>query len=150
MTPLAIALRLLAREEYPEGREALRRLVEQSPRDAVAWAYLSGAELALADVEAARRASDRALALDPDGFAPHLKAGELAFRLGDLRLAETRFLAALRAVEPGTPEAAAARRALVAVRSRLRGSIAHGARLPRMRLSLGWFRRHSDTPEGAR
>jgi len=141
MTPLAAALRMLAREEYEQGRGALRRLVGRSPDDAVAWAYLSGAELAMADVDAARAALQHALALDPDGFAPRLKAGELALRLGDLQTAETQFVAALRAVEPGTAQAEAARRALVMVRTRLRGAIAHGATLPRIGSPIAWVRR---------
>lgn len=147
MSTLASPLRALAREEWVEGRDGLLAVVAGEPDNADAWAYLSGAHLALAEVEPARHASERALELDPDGFAPRLKAGELALRLGDLRLAEAQFLAALRAVEPGTSEAAAARRLLALVRTRLERSIRHGAQLPRwpglarLRRRAGWPRR---------
>jgi tetratricopeptide (TPR) repeat protein len=134
MTDLTSALRSLAREEWVEGREGLLAIVAAEPGHADAWAYLSGAHLALADVDGAQAASGRALALAPDAFAPQMKAGELSFRLGDLQMAEARFLAALRATEPGTPEAAAAKKALVVVRTRLRGSISHGARFPSLRI----------------
>jgi hypothetical protein len=63
-----------------------------------------------------------------------MKAGELSFRLGDLQTAEDRFLAAMRSVEPGTPQADAAKHALAVVRTRLRSSIAHGAKLPSLRM----------------
>jgi tetratricopeptide (TPR) repeat protein len=134
MTDLSSALRSLAREEWSDGRDGLLALVAAEPENADAWAYLSGAHLALADVEAAQVACRRALDLAPDAFAPLMKAGELSFRLGDLQAAEERFVAAMRAVEPGTPEAAAAKHALIVVRARLRGSIAHGARLPAWRI----------------
>lgn len=145
MSTLSAALRSLAREELAEGRAQLLELVAADPGDAAAWAYLSGAHLAFADVSDAQAASARSIELDPDGFVPRIKAGELELRLGDLDAAEASFLAALRAVEPGTPEAAAARRALVIVRTRLRGSIAHGATLPRLRAPLDWLRRRRQT-----
>jgi tetratricopeptide (TPR) repeat protein len=143
---LSAALRFLAREEFTEGRDALLGLVASEPEHADAWAYLSGAHLALGEAEPAQAASARALELDPDGFAPLLKAGELALRLGDLQGAETRFLAALRSVEPSSPEAAAARRSLVIVRNSLRKSIAHGAVLPKLRAITGRLGRSSPQP----
>jgi tetratricopeptide (TPR) repeat protein len=155
---LAAALRALAREEWADGRDGLCAVVAQRPDDARGWAFLSGAHLALAEVHEAQAASARALELDPDGFLPRLKAGELAFRLGDLRAAEAQFLVALRAVEPGTREAAAARRALAIVRTRLRSSITHGASLPRvgfrpgslLRPPFAWLRRRRQPLEEAR
>jgi tetratricopeptide (TPR) repeat protein len=143
MSDLLAALRFLAREEYVEGRDALLALVAARPDDATAWAYLSGAHLALAQADAAQVASARALELDPGGFAPLLKAGELSLRLGDLHAAEARFVAALRSVEPASSEAAAARRALVVVRTRLRGSVAHRASFPALRTLAGRVRRPS-------
>src|SRR5204862_7098630 len=71
----------------------------------------------------AQAAVERALALDADGFAPRLKGGELALRLGDLSRAERNFVAALRATEPGSPEMAVARRWLVITRERQRRSV---------------------------
>ena len=150
MSALAVALRSLAREELAYGRAQLLELVAVEPGNAHAWAYLSGVHLAFADVDAAQAASARSIELDPDGFAPRIKAGELELRLGYLDAAEGSFLAALRAVEPGTPEAAAARRALVIVRTRLRGSIAHGATLPRPRALFDRLRRRRQTVEVTR
>lgn len=150
MSTLASALRSLAREEYEDGRDGLMELVAAEPDNATAWAYLSGAHLAFAQIDAAQAASARAIELDPDGFAPRMKAGELELRLGDLDAAEASFVAALRAVEPGTPDAAAARRALVIVRNRLRGSIAHGATLPKLRAPFGWLRRRRQSVEVTR
>ena len=151
MSPeLAAALRALAHEEMDLGRRRLEALTTADPDDAEAWAYLSGVRLAAADIEGATAASECALALDPAGFAPCLKAGELALRLGNLDAAEGWFLAALRAVEPGTPAALAAKRALVITRTRRRSSIAHGAMLPRLRLALPWRRRDDITTDGAR
>jgi tetratricopeptide (TPR) repeat protein len=156
MTALSAALRSLAREEWSDGRNGLLALVASEPDNADAWAYLSGAHLALADVDGAQAASARALELAPDAFAPLMKAGELSFRLGDLQTAEDRFLAAMRAVEPGTAEADAAKHALVVVRARLRGSIAHGARLPTLempsvvRSPLRWLKGWRHPLEGTR
>lgn len=147
---LAAALRALAHEDLEEGRGRLEALVEADPGNADAWAYLSGVRLADADADGARTASERALELDPDGFAPRIKAGELALRLGDLESAERWFIAALRAVEPGTSGSLAAKRALVIVRTKRRGAITHGASLPKLRLALPWRRRSSATTQGAR
>jgi tetratricopeptide (TPR) repeat protein len=150
VSTLAEALRLLSREEVVEGRAALLAVVEADPGNADAWAYLSGAHLGLGEVEAAQDASARALDLGPDRFAPLLKAGELSFRLGDLVAAEAWFLAALRSVEPGSREAAAAKDDLVIVRRRLRSSITHGAVLPRIRLPFARFRLREKLLEGTR
>jgi tetratricopeptide (TPR) repeat protein len=151
MTPeLAAALRALSQEEIELGRELLEAIVAATPGDADAWAYLSGVLLASAEIEGATAASEQALVLAPDGFAPRIKAGELALRLGNLEGAEQWFVAALRAVEPGTPAALAAKRALVITRTKRRSAIGHDALLPRLRLSLPWRRRTDITTEGAR
>ncbi len=151
MTPeLAAALRSLAHEEVDLGRERLEAIVTANPADADAWAYLSGALLAAADADGAAEASERALALDPGGFAPRMKAGELALRLGNLEGAERWFVAALRAVDPGTREALAVKRALVITRTKRRSSIGHGALLPQLRLPWAWRRRDGISTEGAR
>jgi len=139
MTPeLAAALRAISQEEFELGRERLEAIVATDPGDAEAWAYLSGVLVADADADGATEASDRALELDPGGFTPRLKAGELALRLGDLEAAESWFVAALRAVDPGTPAALTAKRALVITRTKRRGAIAHGASLPTLRLPFRW------------
>ena len=151
MTPeLAAALRALAQEEFELGRERLEAIVASDPGDAEAWAYLSGVLLAIADAEGATAAAERALELDPEGFAPRIKAGELALRLGDLASAETWFVAALKAVDPGTSAALAAKRALVITRTKRQRAIGHAAVLPRLRLALPWRRRSEIATEGAR
>jgi len=124
------AARALAREEFRDARDLLIAIVEERPDWADAWALLSGAHLALAEVDWATAASERALALAPDTFLPRMKAGELAMRLGHLETAEAEFLAAVRATESDTADAAAARRALLFVRRATRSGIAHRARLP--------------------
>jgi tetratricopeptide (TPR) repeat protein len=151
MSPeLAAALRALAQEEFELGRERLEAIVADDPDNADAWAYLSGVLLAAADADGATAASERALAIDPDGFAPRMKAGELALRLGNLEAAEQWFVAALRAVEPGTSPALAAKHALVITRTKRRSSIGHSALLPKVRLGLPWRKRAEITTEGAR
>jgi tetratricopeptide (TPR) repeat protein len=130
---MRIALRALAHEEFRVGRGLLLHIVEEAPTWADAWALLSGAHLAVAEVEQATIASERALALAPDRFLPRLKAGELAFRLGDVERATVEFLAALRAADPGTTDAAAAKQALAIARAAGRAGIAHRARLPGLR-----------------
>jgi tetratricopeptide (TPR) repeat protein len=140
----------LAQEEFDLGRERLEAIVAVDPGNADAWAYLSGVRLAAADADGATEASERALALDPEGFAPRMKAGELALRLGNLEGAEQWFVAALRAVDPGTPAALAAKKALVVTRTRRRSAIGHGASLPRLRLAVPWRKRVEVTTEAAR
>ncbi len=142
---MRLALRTLAHEELAEGRDRLLAILDEAPDWADAWALLSGAHLALAEVDAAVAASERATSLAPDAFLPHQKAGELAFRLGHVERAEAEFLAALRATEPESADAAAARAALAIARRASRAGIAHGARLPaidrirRLLPSMSWL-----------
>jgi hypothetical protein len=86
--------------------------------------------MALAEIDQASAASERAIALAPDGFLPRMKAGELALRLGDIETSEVQFLAAVRATETNTADAAAARQALAIARRASRSGIAHRALLP--------------------
>jgi hypothetical protein len=132
MTEIRDAIRALAHEEFAHGRDLLVEIVAEQPTWADAWALLSGAHLALAEVEPATAASERALALAPDDFLPRMKAGELALRLGHLDVAERQFLAAVRATEPDTADAAAARAALAVARRATRAGIVHRATLPRV------------------
>lgn len=120
-------------EEWSIAVIELETCTDLDPAHAASHAYLSGALLALGRPDDAAAAVDRALELDPDGFSPNLKAGELAVRLGDLDRAERRFLAALRSAEPGSPDAAAARRWLAITRERQRRSIRRQAVLPHVR-----------------
>ena len=123
-------LRHLSHERIAESVEALREATTEDPTDPAAQAFLAAALFAAGDAHAAEVAIDRALALDPGGFWPHLKAGELRFRLGDAEAAESHFLVALRAVEPGTRESMVAADALVRARKATSRSIAHRAILP--------------------
>jgi tetratricopeptide (TPR) repeat protein len=125
-----LALRHLGHEEWSEGIAELQSIVRDQPAWAEAWALLVGAHLATGNLTAASAASDRALAVAPDRFLPCLKAGELAMRVGDIERAEPLFLAALRACDPNTADAAAAKRWLVLTRTARRSGIVHGARLP--------------------
>jgi tetratricopeptide (TPR) repeat protein len=134
MTGLQAAGRALAHEDWALGRDLLLQVVDERPDWADAWALLGGAHLAMAEVDAANAAAERALALAPDGFLPRMKAGELALRLGDLETAERHLLAAVRATEPDTADATAARRALVLARRGTRAGIAHRASLPHVPL----------------
>ena len=129
---LAAGLEALRHEEYERAVTLLEAAAAADPDDARPPTYLSGAYLALARAADAEAAVERALVLDPEGFGPHLKAGELAMRFGDLERAETEFLAALRAAPGGSPELEVARRWLAITRERLRRSISHVALLPRL------------------
>ena len=130
MTDLHDAIRALGHERFVEARDVLIAIVDEHPAWADAWALLGGAHMALAEIDQASAASERALALAPDSFLPRMKAGELALRLGDIETAEVQFLAAVRATETDTADAAAARKALAIARRATRSGIAHGARLP--------------------
>ena len=145
-TPLASALGHLRHEELELGVATLRELVAAEPDHADAWAYLSGALVALGRADEAREASARALELGPDLYAPHLKAAELAMRLGDPETGERHALAALRLTVSGSGAERAARGLLVMARTaRRRGierravlpSLAIGRRLRRIRTAVG-------------
>jgi len=138
---LAAGLEALRHEEYERAVALLEAAAAADPDDPRPPTYLSGAYLAVGRPVEAEAAVERALALDPDGFGPHLKAGELAMRLGDLGLAEDEFLVALRAAPGGSSEFDVARRWLAITRERLRHSIAHGASLPNLSGPLRRWRR---------
>lgn len=145
LRPLEQGLRHLTHERVEEAIEALREAVDADPNDAMAYAFLAAALFADARPDESEAAIERALALDPDGYWPHLKAGELRFRLGDGAAAETHFLIALRTVEPGTRESEVAAGALVRARRAQAGSIAHRAVLP---AGLRRFLRRPRSPAG--
>ena len=124
------AIRALAHEEWAAGRDLLADELRSRPDWADGWALISGAHLALANVDGARAASNRALELAPGRFLPNMKAGELAMRLGDLETAEGYLLAAVRATDPDSADAVAAGRVLLVVRRAVRSGIPHRATLP--------------------
>jgi tetratricopeptide (TPR) repeat protein len=127
---LAAALDALRIEDFATGCRLLSERVEGRPDDAESWAYLTGALLALGRPLEAQDASEHALAANPDGFAPNLKAAELALRLGLPALAERHGLAALRAVRLGSQDRSAARAVLAEARVRTRRGIDRRAELP--------------------
>jgi cytochrome c-type biogenesis protein CcmH/NrfG len=131
---LSQALLALRHEEFETGTVLLRQAVAAHPDDADAWAYLTGALLALGQADEARDASERALQLDPDGFAPRLKAAELALRLGDVAGAERLALGAVRVAVPGSTAERAARSLLIEARQQLRRGIDRRAELPKWQL----------------
>jgi tetratricopeptide (TPR) repeat protein len=135
-THLRAGLAALRREEFDRAVTFLEAAADAHPGDPRPPAYLSGAYLAVGRPYEAEAAVERALAIDPHGFEPHLKAGELAMRFGDIARAEREFLAALRAAPVGTPEMDVARRWLTIARDRLRRSISLRAALPSVRGSL--------------
>jgi tetratricopeptide (TPR) repeat protein len=128
----AAGLDALRHEEFEQAVERLESAEALGSAEGNVPAYLSSAYLATGHPLEAQAAVERALALDPNGFAPQLKAGELSLRLGNLSSAEREFVAALRAADPGTPEMTAARRWLAITRERRRRSVDRRALLPRM------------------
>jgi tetratricopeptide (TPR) repeat protein len=137
MTAFADALTALGHERFADSRDLLVAIVAEHPTWADAWALLSSAHLALAEVDRATAASERAVALAPEAFLPRMKAGELALRLGLTETAEAEFLAAVRATGTDTADAVAARRALAIARRANRAGIAHRALLPNVGAILG-------------
>jgi hypothetical protein len=146
-------LRAMLHEHPEEAREYLEAVATAealAARDGLAvdaMAFLSSVRWSLGDVDGAMEASDRALELAPTRFAPNQKAGEMAIRLGDLDRAADLFLAALRACEPGTPDAKAAEISLLETRRRVGRGIRHGASAPRLG---GWISRIVPSRRGRR
>jgi hypothetical protein len=126
-------LRAMTHERVEDAQSLLRAVATEEaltagdPIAIDALAYLSSVVWKLGDPVTAIDLSDRALELGPDRFATNQKAGEMAVRLGLLDKAESRFLAALRASEPGTPEAKVAEKCLLEARKRTARGIKHGA-----------------------
>ncbi len=130
-TSLGGVLASLWQEDLAAAEVQLRAVLDAHPEDASVHAYLGSVLLATGRPEDAILATDYALSLEPDGFAPQMKAAELWFRLGDPDRAADLFLGALRAARPGSHEAQAASRARSAARRAAAQSIRHGAVLPR-------------------
>ena len=151
MSDLAAGLEALRHEQYEQAITFLEAAAAAEPDDARPPTYLSGAYLAVARPAEAEAAVERALALDPTGFGPHLKAGELAMRFGDILGAEQEFLVALRAASGGSPELEVARRWLAISRERLRRSISRKALLPCLPGPLRrWGRARASGPQPRR
>jgi tetratricopeptide (TPR) repeat protein len=121
----------LAREQLDEAEPLLRSVVDEAPDEPEPLAYLATTWAAMGRIEAAREAMDRALELGPNHFAPHLKGGELALRLGDLDSAEGHFRRALEVAPHGSRDAAAARTLLGTTRRQASRSIGRQTAFPR-------------------
>lgn len=124
-------LRALAHERVDVALEQLDIAVTETPNDANLLAFYASALFAAARPHESADAIARALQLGPVAYWPNMKAGELRMRLGDPAAAVDHFLVALRATEPGDPDATAAQLALVRARREIAGSISHRAVLPR-------------------
>ena len=141
-------LRAMTHERLEQAREYLRAIATEEDLesgDLVAidsLAFLSSVTWGLGDPISAVEMAERALELAPDRFATNQKAGEMSMRLGHLDKAEARFLAALRASEPGTSDARSAEACLREARKRTARGIAHGTR----GLGLGGFLRRLRRP----
>jgi tetratricopeptide (TPR) repeat protein len=120
----------LRHEHWAAALATLSALVSREPDWADAHAYLSGAQIATGQYVEAIDSVDRALALDPEGFGPNLKAGELSLRLGHQENAERQLLAAVRASAPASSDESAAKALLTLTRKRRRAGIVRGASLP--------------------
>ena len=83
----------LAREQVDDAEPVLRALVTEPPDEPDALAFLATAWYAQGRIEEALEGLERALILGPDRFVPHLKAGEMSLRLGDLDAAANQFRA---------------------------------------------------------
>ena len=127
----------LRHEHWADAHATLAALVRREPDWADAHAYLSGAQIAVGQYDEAIDSVARALELDPEGFGPNLKAGELGLRLGHQESAETHLLAAVRASVPASNDESAAKALLTLTRKKRRAGIARSASLP----SLGRWRR---------
>lgn len=154
---LNAALKAMLYERPEEARECLEALASpealeaREPLAVDGLAYLSSVRWSIGDVAGAMDASDRALELGPERFAPNQKAGEMALRLGDMEKAAELFLTALRASEPGTADAKAAEASLRETRRRVTRGIRHEAKAPRL---TGWLsrfvsRRRGDQSSGS-
>jgi tetratricopeptide (TPR) repeat protein len=148
LATLREGLRFMTHERLEEARDALSALATEealAERDGLAvdaLAYLSSVTWSLGDPVAAIDMAERALELGPDRFAPNQKAAEASMRLGHVDRAEVRFLAALRASEPGTGDAKAAERCLREARKRSARGIRHGTRGIGLGRLLRLFRLH--------
>ncbi|MGZ8438164.1 MAG: hypothetical protein ACXWXR_06445 [Candidatus Limnocylindrales bacterium] len=140
-------LRALAHEHVDLAVEQLSLAADAAPDDATVHAFLATALFAAARPDASSAAINRALEIAPAAYWPNLKAGELRLRLGDASAAADHFLAALRAVEPGSADATAAQLALVRARREVARSVSHRAVLPRFRWLAG--RRRPAVPREA-
>jgi tetratricopeptide (TPR) repeat protein len=140
-------LRALAQERIDIAVDQLSLAVAGAPDDATVHAFFASALFAAARPDESADAITRALELGPSDYWPNLKAGELRMRLGDPGTAIEHFLVALRAAEPGTPDATAAQLALVRARREMAGAISHRAIFPRVSWLAGRRRAVGRAPE---
>jgi len=143
-------LRALVHERIDVAVERLTVAGDGAPQDATIQAFLASALFAAALPDASAAAIGRALELGPADYWPNLKAAELRLRLGDPTAAVDHFLAALRAAEPGTPDATAAQVGLVRARREVARAISHRAVIPRFSRFVGRRRPTTAVGDGER
>jgi tetratricopeptide (TPR) repeat protein len=71
-------IELLEAERHAEARDVNRAITERLPDDATLWCNLAVTELLCGDLDAADRALDRSMTLDPGDKIAHLLRGRLA------------------------------------------------------------------------
>lgn len=98
------AQRLLDQGRPGAAVAAYLRATEFAPEDATVWVGLGAARMAAGELEAARRALEQALALDPGQAAAHFERAELATLEGDPGAAEQAYRQTLQA-QPEFPSA---------------------------------------------
>lgn len=81
---LAVAIGLQRQGHIDEAARSVARVVELTPGDAEAWAFLGKLRGDLGDTAAGLAACDQAVALDPASVAAHINRGGLRFAAGDL------------------------------------------------------------------
>jgi cytochrome c-type biogenesis protein CcmH len=115
--------------QFPQARQAYRRVIDLRPQDAQARAdYADASAMANGgklDGEP-EKAIERALQLDPDNAKALSLAGTLALRRGDAALAASHWERALRTVEPGSEMATQIQAALTEARQRYRSRLTGG------------------------
>lgn len=124
-----LGLVLHAHDFLSEALSCYRQAETLAPSDA-RWPYLAGRVLMGEDLERAREAFGRAVAIDPDFAAAHIYFGDLLLDLGEPEEADRQYSRALE-LAPGSPWAllgrarvAMAAGALDTARERLRKAIA--------------------------
>ena len=140
LTSMREGLVAVRHERFPDALALFQAATEAAPDWAEPYAYRSSVEVMLGRPHDALSSVERALELSPDGFASNQKAGELSIRLGQLDLAEERFLAAVRAAANGSADQRAAQKSLEYTRNQLKKSIRIGTSLPDLSRIGGWFR----------
>jgi predicted O-linked N-acetylglucosamine transferase (SPINDLY family) len=154
--PLAAAFEALRAGRAAEGLALAEAAVAQAPADPRAHALVARAALALGRRDAARRAIDRALALDPGSIPALVEAAALARAEGDAAALLARLTALIARAPEHVPfridhaRAAAAHGDTGAARASLEAAIAAAPALPEPRILLAQLLLATGEPAAAR